>query len=232
LAGTAAVLAALVASLAPAVSPASADGGGGEIMEYSGGGFPTITGPASPEEYEQHVDLEELGPGFTVRQIDAEEIVVENPEGHAVKWFRLATAHDAEGATVPTSLRLEGDAVILTVHHREGNPAANFAPFKYPITDGPGWEGGYRTISVELSEHNPPSTQQPPAAPTPCAVPSLHGLSLRAAKTKLHADHCSIGQVHLAAGATRSKGKVVKQFRLAGAELAGGAPVAVKLGAR
>jgi hypothetical protein len=47
---------------------------------------------------------------------------------------------------------------------------------------------------------------------------------------RLRAAHCAIGQVHLAAGATAGKGKVVKQFRAAGTDLAAGTPVAVKLG--
>jgi beta-lactam-binding protein with PASTA domain len=67
--------------------------------------------------------------------------------------------------------------------------------------------------------------------PTPaCTVPSLHGLSLHGAKARLRADHCLIGQVRLAPGATRDKGKVVKQFHPAGATLATGASVPVKLG--
>jgi beta-lactam-binding protein with PASTA domain len=63
-------------------------------------------------------------------------------------------------------------------------------------------------------------------------VPSLHGLGLRSAKSSLRTANCAIGQVHLAKGATAGKGKVVKQFRAAGTELAAGAPVAVKLGSR
>lgn len=124
--------------------------------------------------------------------------------------------------------------MTFIVHHRAGNPAAAGAPFVYPITEGPGWEGGYRTISVPLVEPQSPSPTPTPAepAPIPCTVPSLHGLSLRAAKVRLHAAHCSIGQVHLAAGATEGKGKVVKQFQPAAADLAAGAPVAVKLGPR
>lgn len=71
------------------------------------------------------------------------------------------------------------------------------------------------------------SAAEPPAT---CAVPSLRGLGLRAAKARLRADHCAIGQVHLARGTTKGKGRVVKQFRGAGTQLAAGARVAVKLG--
>ncbi len=65
-------------------------------------------------------------------------------------------AHDAQGATVPTSLAQTGpDVITLTVSHREGNPAAGGAPFSYSISEGAGWEGGYRTISFPLVEPTP-----------------------------------------------------------------------------
>ena len=152
-------------------------------------------------------------------------------------------AHDADGATVPTTLELTGrEVVTLTVHHREGNPAAAWAPFAYPIIGGPGWPGGFRTIVVPLEnpfaiaeaerkiiEANPPAPTEPLPVIT-CKVPTLRGYSLRGAKNRLRAAHCGIGAVRLAAGATAGKGKVVKQFHPAGTELAAGAPVAVKLG--
>jgi hypothetical protein len=136
---------------------------------------------------------------------------------------------------VPTSLRLEGEEVILTVRHREGNPAAGGAPFVYPIVDDTGWSGGFRTLSTELTEHDPPPAEKSPPGSAPaatCTVPALGHLSLRAAKARLRAADCSLGQVRLAAGATKGKGKVVKQFHPAGTQLSRGAPVAVKLGSR
>lgn len=38
-------------------------------------------------------------------------------------------------------------------------------------------------------------TAPPPPAPA-CAVPSLRGLGLRAAKSRLRADHCGVGKAH------------------------------------
>jgi hypothetical protein len=155
-------------------------------------------------------------------------------------------AHDADGATVPTTLELTGrDVITLIVHHREGNQAAAWAPFDYPVVGGSGWPGGFRTIVVPMEnpfaeaerkiiEANPPAVIppfEPNFTPAPgCRVPKLTGLSRRAAVAKLRAAHCGVGAIHLAVGATAGKGKVVRQFHPAGTELAAGAPVAVKLG--
>jgi hypothetical protein len=208
-------------------------------MQVATLGFPEIFSSASPEEYEYRPEW--LAPGDTAEQVSDEEVVFKDSEGDAIGWIHPELAHDAVGASVPTSLRLiEGGAVILTVHHREGNPAAAGAPFAYPITGGPGWPGGFRTIVVPMEnpfaeserkiiEANPAATVEPLPIPT-CKVPSLDGYSLRGAKNRLRAAHCGIGTVHLATGATLGKGKVVKQFHAAGTELAAGAPVAVKLG--
>jgi hypothetical protein len=239
LAACAAVLCALIASLAIAVAPAAAEtGDAAPIRPISEGGFsfPDITGPESPEEYPYQ--LKPLSPEMRMRQVSDQEIVVEYLEYGVISYsIQAEPAHDAVGATVPTTLALaedeEGPVVTLTVHFRAGNPAAGGAPFAFPVMGGEGWEGGYRTISVELNEPKPPAKDPPPPPPPPtCTVPPLHGLGLRAAKARLRADHCAIGKVHLAHGATRGKGKVVKQFRAAGTQLTTGAPVAIKLGAR
>jgi PASTA domain len=219
-----------------AVAVASSAGEGGDSAEIVNqseggtGGFPNITGPEAPEEYPVRYD--QLSPQLVMRQVDDQEIVVEYKESGIVAWTIKATlAHDAVGATVPTTVSLtEGNVVTLTVHYRAGNPAAGGAPFAYPITEGKGWEGGYRTTSFEMNEPKPPAAPPEPAPPIPCTVPSLHGLSLKAAKARLRAANCTVGQVRLAAGATAGKGKVVKQFRPAGTQLGAGTPVAVKLG--
>lgn len=229
----AALFCALVASLAVAVTPAAAE----EPAEYlSAGNFPEIASASAPEEYETRLALRE---GDTARQINEKEVVVFDAEGAEVGWVKLNLAHDADGTNVPTTLRLvEGDEVITTVHHREGNPMDGGAPFAYPISGGPGWEGGYRTVSLELNEPKPTATPAAPAAtaPTPpasaCTVPALHGLSLRAAKAMLRSADCSIGHVGLSRGATLGKGDVVRQARSAGTQLAAGTRVAVKLAAR
>jgi hypothetical protein len=235
LAAYAAVLCALAASLAFAVSLAAADTGN-EVVEAAGGrGFPPITSAASPEEYEQQVDFEGLDPIHTIEQIGPEEIVVKDSEGDTVEWFHLEPAHDAVGANVPTSLRLDGKEVILTVQHHEGNPAAGGAPFTYPIVSGKGWEGGFFTGIVEMPSPVPietaPSSAPAPIVPT-CRVPALRGFGLPTVKRLLLGSDCGVGGVHLARGATRGKGKVVKQVRAAGTELTAGTPVAIKLGGR
>ncbi len=234
-AAVAALLCALFVSLAATTAPAAAvePGAGSEVVETDWPGFPMITGPASPEEYEYRLNL---GAEQVARQVSDREVVVEYVEGPVAFKIQVTEAHDAIGATVPTSLRLvEGDELITTVHHREGNPAAGGAPFVYPIENGPGWEGGWRTFSVELTERptNPEPTPTPPTTPAPaptCTVPSLQGLSLRTAKVRLRAADCGVGKIRFAAGTRAAGDKVVKQFRPAGAQLAAGVPVALKLG--
>src|ERR1700760_3785149 len=112
-------------------------------------------------------------------------------------------AHDAVGATVPTTLVITGaDVVTLTVHHRAGNPAAGEAPFTYPVVAGSGWSGGFRTIVVELRNPNraaqeqalreasQPAEVEPPPKPD-CHVPNLVGLSRKEAAGKLRGAHCT-----------------------------------------
>ncbi len=223
LAAAAALSCALVVSLAVAVAPACA--------------FPEITGPEAPEEYPHQ--YEGLDPEIVARQVSDREVVFEYLEPRAIAWSVQADpASDADGATVPTSLKLsedeKGPVITEIVHYRAGNPAAGGAPFVVPIVAGSGWEGGFRTYEVKMP---PPESQAeappPPPAPAPvCEVPPLRGLALRATEAHLRRADCAIGDVHLARGATRGKGKVVKQFRPAGTRLPAGAPVAVKLGAR
>ncbi len=202
--------------------------------------FGTITGPESPEEYPYTVDL---GAEQDLRQVSATEAGVFESGNDLMVKLVAEPAHDAVGSSVPTTLEVTGrEQVTLTVHHREGNPAAGGAPFVYPVVAGSGWSGGFRTITVPLTDPfgeaeeairvaNPPAPIEPMPVPT-CKVPSLTGYSLRGAKNRLRAAHCGVGAVRLAGGATLGKGKVVKQFRATGTELAAGTPVAVKLGDR
>jgi hypothetical protein len=215
------------------------------IQEYDGSMFGQITGPESPERYPLRVDV---GEERHLEQSSPTEVEVVYADGLVSYRIKAPKAHDAAGSTVPTSLEVSGGGVVtLTVHHRDGNPAAGGAPFDYPITEGEGWEGGFTTTTVilgppdeaelrarerterELREASPPAHPEPPPVPT-CKVPTLRGYSLRGAKNRLRVAHCGIGAVHLAAGATLGKGKVVKQFHPAGARLAAGTSVAVKLG--
>jgi hypothetical protein len=236
-AACAAILCALVAAAPPA---AAETGDSSPIRPVSDGGLslPVIAGPEEPEEFP--LQWGPLSPALKLRQVSDQEIVAEYFEYGLVSYsIHAPGAHDADGATVPTTIALtedeKGPVVTIVVHHRAGNPAAGFAPFAYPITDGPGWEGGFRTTSFEMNEPRPPASEPAPApsppAPT-CTVPSLRGFGLAAVKKLLRGADCGIGQVRLARGATKGKGKVVKQFKLAGTQLAAGAPVAVKLRSR
>ncbi len=240
-AATVAVLCVLVASLAVAVgSAAGEEGDAAPIRPVSDGrfNFPEITSAFAPEEYP--FQWGPLSPELTMRQVDDQEIVVEYKNGPLAYVIQAVPAADAYGATVPTTVKLtEEDIVTLTVRYRSGNPAAGGAPYVFPITEGEGWEGGWHFGKGEFFEPDPipmMPTVYTPNAPSgstvTCTVPSLHGLSLHAAKARLRAAHCSIGQVRLAPEATDAKGEVVKQFHAPGTGLAAGAPVAVKLGPR
>jgi hypothetical protein len=235
-----AACAAILCALVAAVPAAAETGNSAPIRPASDGGFyfPTISGPEAPEEYP--IQWGPLSPELKMRQVSDQEIVVEYFDYGVVSYsLHAPAAHDVEGAAVPTTIALsedeEGPVVTIVVHHRPGNPKAGFAPFRYPIEGGSGWEGGFRTISVELNEPKPPAAGPPPVASAPaptCTVPSLHGFGLVAVRKLLRGADCGIGQVRLAHGATKGKGKVVKQFEPAGTHLAAGAPVAVKLGSR
>jgi hypothetical protein len=211
-AAMAALVCALVASLAIAVAPAAAEeGNSAPLRPLSEGGvsFPDIHGPTAPEEYP--MELGPVSPAMRVRQVTDQLIVGEYKEGGYIGWSIAAEpAHDVVGTTVPTTVTLtEEHIVTLIVHHRSGNPAAGGVPFVYPITGGEGWLGGFHSVGSEMNEPRGPASAEPtvPAAPTPCTVPSLHDLSLHAAKARLRAAHCSIGQVHVAIAATAAKGQ-------------------------
>lgn len=107
---------------------------------------------------------------------------------------------EIHSAAVPTSIAVTGESdFTVTVHHREGNPAAGGAPFDYPISPGVGWEGGFQTTIVTM----PPGESPPPAPTTPaCKVPNLVGSTLPASRRKLKRAHCKLGPVH----GRRSKG--------------------------
>lgn len=239
-------LGALIASLAVGIGPATAEEGNSaplRPLDEGGIGFGIIRGPSAPEEYPFSVTL---GEEQFMSQVDEHEVAVEYSGHFPAFTLKSEPAHAADGATVPTTLELTGkDVVTLVVHHRE-------ASYAYPVMEGEGWTGGWRETTIILGppdekeiaeaiqreieeakrrveEANPPAAT-PPAPKVTCTVPTLRDLSLAAAKAHLRAAHCSIGEVRLGAGASAGKGKVVKQFRAAGTELAAGAPVAVKLG--
>lgn len=229
------VCAVIVLALVAAAPAAAETGNSAPVRELDDGGFviAPITGPEAPEEYPFRVSL---GEDQELVQLTPTEVGVEYAFGLMAFILHAGPMHDAEGAAVPVTLAYtEEDVVTENVHYREGNPAAGFAAFRYPIVGGSGWEGGFRTFTVELNEPQPPATE-PVAAPVSsaptCTVPYLHGFGLVAVKRLLRDADCRIGRVRLARGATKVDGQVVKQFRPPGTHLPDGASVAVKLGAR
>lgn len=188
---------------------------------YDGGlQFSMIHGPTDPEDYSRRV---QLGPEQELVQVDDRTADVLHPSGHRAWRVGVSEAHDANGATVPMTLAVvDTDVVIFTVHHKAGNPAAAGAPFDYPISGGPGWEGGFSTVTVIM----PPGETGPVAEPR-CVVPRLASRSLAATKVRLKDAGCRLGKV---LGQRSRSARVVKQFRSPGTVLASGAKVAVKLG--
>lgn len=232
----AALLCAVVACLAVVVAPAAAETGGGKLPVWvPGSSYPTIETASDPETYSWRVELEA---GQTLVAVSDERAVIRRgseDEGDIV----APTAHDADGELVPTSIAVsEGDVLTLTVRHHE-------AEYAYPITLERPWliisQESTEPVQIPVAEDtgtpNPYVSNyvyppfEPNFTPKPaCEVPKLAGLGRHAAAAKLRAEHCKLGKVRLARGATAAKGKVVKQSHAAGAGLAPGAPVAIKLG--
>lgn len=156
-----------VALIACAGLLGAASAGAAEVRPLSEGGmsFPVIRSVTDPEEYSFSLELSgELEP----RQIDERQIGVFYSDDTLSYTLTATDAHDAQGATVPTTLLISGPKVItLTVAHREGNPAAGGAPFDYPIIAGSGWPGGFQTHSATIGEEPRPA----PAATTEPSAP-------------------------------------------------------------
>jgi hypothetical protein len=223
------------------VGAAAETGGGGELPVYDGLMlFPPIQSAAEPEDFSWRV---ELSPGESLRLVSETEAAVDHEDGTRDFGITAEGARDAAATAVPTSLEVSGDVVTLVVHHRE-------AAYEYPVSDAFSWilisdesivplplpAGEFERLENLIRQANPAATPVQPnfaaGRRASCEVPSLQGLGLHAARAQLRGAHCAIGQVHLAPGATAAKGKVVKQFRAAGTQLAAGAPVAVKLESR
>ena len=231
------VLLAVVLTLCAAALPGAA--GAEPLPPYERGNFPNIQEPEGPEEFSWEVTLhgdQEL------RQIDDRSAAVyyTDPEEHLAFEIGGFAAHDAVGATVPTTLAVtQPNILTLTVHHRAGNPAAGGAPFDYPIIAGEGWEGGFQSVQIK----GPPDEAELRAAAEaarraaaeaaakasqapPCAVPDLSGRTVRAARRMLNRAHCALGPVR----GERSRGaRVVRQYRGAGKSLPAGTEVGVKV---
>jgi hypothetical protein len=221
------LLCVLVAALAFAATAAAALGdpaplalaSSAEWPDYEGGQFPTIYGPTDRDEGSWEV---KKGPRQTLVQVSPTEVGLEYEDGSVGVTVTAEEAWDANAVQVPTTVEITGpETVRFLVHDREGT-------YAYPITAGVRPVHGESIFIGSLTEPHPPAAETP--APPTCAVPTLAGLSRRAAAAKLRAADCSLGAVHLAKGTGPAKGKVVRQFRAAGTALAAGAPVAIKLG--
>lgn len=139
---------------------------GAEVRPVSEGGlgFPMISSASDPEEYSFSFDLAE---GQELKLLDDQLAEVLDKPDEASLTIPVEAAHDASGASVPTTFAVtQPNILTLTVHHREGNPVAGGVPFDYPVTGGAGWEGGFRTITIPLTQPNPaPAPAAPVAAP-------------------------------------------------------------------
>jgi hypothetical protein len=182
--------------------------------------FPTIHGPADPEDYSWTVNL---WPGQTLTQIDDQHAVLEYA-GTQTGQIWAEPAHDVHGSSVPTSISVSEENIVTeTVHHRAGDPMTGGTPFAYPIMPGPGYTIGDSTVTIIVpTELPPPPSQQ-------CHVPELKGRSLKGSRRTLLTAHCSIGSVHHRRDSGKHK-TVVKQGALPGAELPSGSRVWVVVG--
>jgi hypothetical protein len=193
---------------------------------FDGGmSFPEIHGPEDPEDYCWEVRLEE---GQYLQQVSETEAEVFYEEGHPAFVIKAASAHDAVGTTVPTTLTVtDPNLITLTVHHRAGNPAAGGAIFDYPVTYGLGWKGGFQTVEGPM----PPPTEQSPVPvegppPPTCEVPILQGRTVQAARRALLLAGCELGPIR---GHRHRGARIVKQYRPAFKVLPAGTAVGVKL---
>jgi NHL repeat len=114
--------------------------------------FQSIRTPTGTDEFSWTVNLR---PGQSLEMADDRTAQVMSSVLEGPVFTITATeAHDAVGSTVPTTMSVSGSAITLKVHHKAGNPAANNAPFVYPVIAGSGWEGG---IVVHRVVGPPPS---------------------------------------------------------------------------
>jgi hypothetical protein len=235
----------LAASLMLCILALGAPVASASLPVYQGGGFPDIHSPSDPEEFSWEV---QLGQEQELRQVDEHEVAVFYSTGPRAFGIEAMPAHAADGATVPTTIRITGaNAITLTVHHREGNPAAGGAPFDYPVASGVGWEGGFRTIVVtgppdeqELREQRERQEQaareereaadRAAAWAKRCHVPALRGVTLAGARDRLRRANCRLGAITKAHDVTAKTGRVVEQTQVPGSSLVRDARVGVRLG--
>jgi hypothetical protein len=222
-------------------------GASASLPTYDGStDFPEIYGPSEPEEFSWEV---KLGKEQELRAIDEREAAVFYNDGTRAFVIEAGPAHDADGATVPTTIQVSGENVItLIVHHREGNPAAGGAPFVYPVNYGEGWEGGFSTVVVKgppdeqelreererqerASRERQEEEQQPAAGQAKqCQVPRLRGVTLAGARRRLRRADCDLGSITRARGVRAKAGRVIGQTEAPGSSLEPHARIGVRFG--
>lgn len=164
--------------------------------------FGPLYATSDPEEFSWEV---KLGKEEELKEIDDQNAGVYWEDGTLAMQIEATAAHDAVGATVPTTISVTSPNIItLTVHHRD-------EPFVYPVTMGVGWEGGFHPEVIARI----PGEPAPPPPPT-CVVPDLTGRSLRASRKILHQAHCRLGAVR---GEQVRTAHVVTQYRRIGRSL-------------
>jgi hypothetical protein len=192
-------------------------GASGAVPLYDGAmTFQSIQGSDGPEEFSWEVTLHE---GQYLQQLDEAHAGVFYEDGHPAFSIEAVAAHAADGATVPTTLAVtQPNVITLTVHHRDGNPAAGGAPFDYPVVAGEGWEGGFQSVRIdgppdESELAQPPIRRDQDPTPPTCVVPDLTNRTLRASRKSLHRAHCKLGRVR---GERRREARVDEQYRQVG----------------
>jgi hypothetical protein len=204
--------------------------------------FPEIKGPADPQDFSWKVSLSK---DQALEQIDDQTALIYYERDHARAFTITAEpAHDALGTNVPTSLAVsDGGVITLTVHHRDGNPLAERAPFTYPILAGHGWESGFQTVVVagppdeaelqvlrELHEREAREAISGQHEAEACIVPRLKGKPLKAAKAQLRLAHCRLGALSAKRGRRLSSARIVREHPRSGAILSPSSAVDLTLG--
>lgn len=195
--------------------------------------FPSIPGPSGPTEFSWEVNLSD---DQALEQLDERHAQVYYVDGHHPAFAIAAiSAHDADGASVPTTLSVSaGNVITLFVHHQAGNPAAGGASFVYPISAGGGWivldQGGFIPYLIEMPPPESRPLEYQAAPPVVCVVPTLKGRTLRRAKGRLRNAGCRIGDVRKPLGIARGTGRVARQSPAPGRSFPAGSAVDVTLG--
>ncbi|HUB98205.1 MAG TPA: hypothetical protein VMS11_00115 [Solirubrobacterales bacterium] len=109
--------------------------------------FTAIRDAAAPEEFKWQV---ELGSGQTLKSINEQLAGIYYADGTEAVLITAELAHDARGSTVPTSLSVIGDEIVLAVHHRTASTV-------YPVMAGQAIESGYAATVVATPTYEGPS---------------------------------------------------------------------------